>query len=516
MPSLESRLDKIDQQLVKLEAIEEQADYRRYGDDPIAFITQELGEFLTPEQQEIALSVRDRRQTNVQAAHGVGKSWLAARLVLWWVLCVRGLAITTAPTDRQVEQILWGEIRSILNRHNFGCADRGVKFFRLSEQARAFGFSASDRNSNAFQGLHRDKLLVIEDEACGISPEIDEAAGSCAAGSANRLLRIGNPLLPGTPFEEACARRHIRLPVWDHPNVAWAYRLDPDGIHRLRPEVAAALLDENGELRDQAEWPAWCPRDKIPGAISLYYIEESRLRGEKSSLWQSRIEGYFPVDVGASILPRTWFAVARMRYDEEPEYWDALAAKSKSRFGLDVGDGSDPHALARWQGPVLYSIAEHPTQGDMEDVTRAGGILIRAMRGYSGSSARVDRSGVGSGALGAVLEAGLPGQAFNWGGASPDDNYLNQKIWQWWQLREACQRGEVAIAPLGELEEKLKADLAGTYYEEMSTGKTRCEDKKKTRQRLKRSPNLGDAVVGGFQGPAIDAEAISAGGERRF
>jgi hypothetical protein len=54
------------------------------------------------------------------------------------------------------------------------------------------------------------------------------------------------------------------------------------------------------------------------------------------------------------------------------------------------------------------------------------------------------------------------------------------------------------LAPLGEYEDEVMDDLAGTYYEETSKGRTKIEDKEKTRKRLHRSPDCGDAVIYGW------------------
>lgn len=477
--------------------------YPEYAADPTGFIERVLGVTLTDEQRDICRSVRDERETNVQASHGCGKTFLSACLVLWWVLAVGGLCITTAPTKRQVVELLWGEVRKTHGKLGLA-GDRGQTFLRLSEEARAYGFTASDTNSNAFQGVHHPRLLVIEDEACGISQDIDEGASSCTTGADNRFLRVGNPIQPGGAFEKACKQKHIRIPVWHHPNVAWAYVQHEDGVYRLRIAVAAALLTDDGTVRPPTEWPDWCPQDPIPGAVSITWIEEARAKyGEGSAYWQSRVEGFFPEDSTQSIVPRTWFMAARARYDADPEYWDKQAAAQAHRYGLDVGDGGDDHALARWRGPVLYHAATIPTKGDQEDVTRAAGLAIAAIKEQAGSI-HVDRGGCGSGAQAILKEQGYRSHGVHWGEAATDPaEFLNAKAEDFWQLREAFRKNEVAIAPLGTYEDMLMEDLAGTYWETTSVGKKRIEDKAKTRKRLKRSPNVGDAVVLGFRQPPM-------------
>jgi hypothetical protein len=485
--------------------------YKQYLGDPVSFIEHELGDVLTTEQKQICESLIHNRETNVQASHGCGKTHLSSRLALYWVLVVGGLCITTAPTKRQVVELLWGEIRKAHGKLKLP-GELGQTFLRITETARAYGFTASDTNSNAFQGIHHDYLLVMEDEACGISSDIDEGAESCATGENNRFLRVGNPIEVGGAFEKACKSSHIRIPVWNHPNVAWAYELNPDGMHRLQPAVAAAIgLDpEKGTVLPQSRWPDWCPSDAIPGAVSIAWIEKVRAKyGEGSAYWQSRVEGFFPEDAAQSIIPRSYFLAARARYDEDPAYWDRQAAKHPCRFGLDVGDGGDSHALARWRGMVLYGVKEYPTKGDRMDVGRAEAIARNALEAYGGTVI-VDRNGCGSGALSGLLEDGLSAVGVHWGEAAQEPAlYLNSKAEDWWLLRESFRLGEIAIAPLGDDEEMLMEDLSGVNYEQQSNGKIRIEDKAKTKKRLKRSPNTGDAVVIGFRQPVIDQWAVS-------
>lgn len=510
-------------EIAALEAVNTATDLSSYADDPVGFALEvlEIPE-LTTEQKRILLSVRDKSETNVQASHGVGKSFVSAIAVLWWVFAVQGLAISTAPTRSQVEQILWHEIRQMYDRHaeKLG-GSRNELSVKLSELARAYGFTSKNYDSNSFHGKHAEKLLLIQDEACGITEAIDDGFDACLTGAHNRGLRIGNPIETNTPFQRACAKSHIRIPAWDHPNVSWAYERCEDGIHRLRADVAAKILKPEAERGDdpvkpQSEWPPELPRDRIPGAISINWIEKIRAKKtEGSRYWKTRVEGLFAIDSQASIIPRSYFLAARARYDSNPAYWDALAKQQQWRHGLDVGDGNDDHALSSWCGPVLYAIDKMATQGDMEDVSRAAKWGLKTLKAKPGTIG-IDKVGVGSGALselrGDLIDAGQdPDQAFgiNFGGAPKgevedyDESFIpeNLKAELYWSLREAMRKKEVAIAPLGEYEDEVMDDLAGIYFEEGGKGKTRIEDKKKTRKRLQRSPDCGDAVVYGWSSP---------------
>lgn len=493
---------------------EKELKYAEYANDPVGFARDVLGiGILTQEQVAILHSIRDKSDTNVQAAHGVGKSFICAIAVIWWVFAVGGLAISTAPTRHQVEEILWSEIRKLYDRNKDRLGGHRTELtLKLSETARAYGFTSRNYDSNSFHGKHAAKLLLIQDEACGITQEIDDGFEGCLTGSLNRGVRIGNPIVPNTPFERACKRRNLRIAVWSHPNTIWAYEQSEDGIYRLKPEVAAKILKPLVERQDdpilpQEQWPADLPRDVIPGAVSINWIEKIRAKiksggstEEQSAFWQSRIEGLFPLDATESVIPRSMFLAARQRYDNDPDYWDGLAALKPVRLGLDVGDGGDPHAKARWQGPVLYAVATKDGQGDGLDTGRAAEWVAADLRQYPGSSVAVDRGGPGAGTYNDLKRARCKASGVHWGaGAKDPKQYLNCKAEDFWNLREALRLQEVAIAPLGEIEDEVMEDLAGTYWEETVQGKIRIEDKGKTRKRLHRSPNAGDAVVLGLR-----------------
>ena len=60
---------------------DEPVPFPEYESDPVGFISEILGDKLTPEQVQIAEAVRDKAITNVPAGNGVGKDFLTAQLV---------------------------------------------------------------------------------------------------------------------------------------------------------------------------------------------------------------------------------------------------------------------------------------------------------------------------------------------------------------------------------------------------------------------------------------------------
>ena len=85
---------------------------RELQERPELFIEHVLGAKLWEKQIQIANGLNDHRIVAVRSCHGSGKTFLAAQLALWW-LYTRPFStvITTAPTGRQVTDLLWKEIR---------------------------------------------------------------------------------------------------------------------------------------------------------------------------------------------------------------------------------------------------------------------------------------------------------------------------------------------------------------------------------------------------------------------
>ena len=89
------------------ESGEEVKDYTRYRENPVGFAKEVLGSEWWEAQEEIAGLLAQHRRVAVKAANGVGKTFLAADLVLWFLYCFRpSIVLTTAPTWRQVETLL--------------------------------------------------------------------------------------------------------------------------------------------------------------------------------------------------------------------------------------------------------------------------------------------------------------------------------------------------------------------------------------------------------------------------
>lgn len=80
------------------------AELLEYADNPAFWVKEVLGEHLWSKQVEIAESVRDNRYTAVHSAHDTGKSFVASRIVAWWLSTHEpgeAFVVSTAPSYAQ-------------------------------------------------------------------------------------------------------------------------------------------------------------------------------------------------------------------------------------------------------------------------------------------------------------------------------------------------------------------------------------------------------------------------------
>lgn len=344
---------------------------------------------LTYDQKVIAKLVETQQHTVVVSSHSVGKSLISSLLVCWIVICKKGLGIVTAPTARQVKNIIFAEINRNFQKlkrnkdfqtkyginleknysigHTFireletkqvdNQTQSNLKFWYEPKEiiddieintnyeglGYAFGFTAKSNDSNAFQGLHYSGfMLIIADEACGISFEISEAIEACATGIDNHVLLIGNPIARGNPFEKSAKEQGCyRVTCFSHPNVAPYY--EEKGKDNW-------ILKDKSCLEDSY-------RPKINGAVTPRWIEDARAKyGTNSLFWWTRVLAKFPrLGHGTgSLIPVEFveFTCDTSSFDISAEIATQLAY-APIYVGVDVGESNDPTVVSISQ-PILY------------------------------------------------------------------------------------------------------------------------------------------------------------------
>ena len=132
------------------------------------------------------------------------------------------LVITTAPSERQVKNTIWREIRDIWERNKELIGGKLTQTrLELSNKRFAYGFSTN--TAERFQGFHNENVLIIVDEASGVREFVYDAIIGLMTSRNAKILLIGNPSSLAGTFYDAFHknRKHwktIHIAAQDTPN----------------------------------------------------------------------------------------------------------------------------------------------------------------------------------------------------------------------------------------------------------------------------------------------------------
>ncbi len=291
-----------------------------YREDPVGFVEQVLGHPPPYEKQrEILRTLAVKRRVSVVGANGSGKDWAAARAVLWWLATrIRAIVVVTGPTQRQVEQIVWRELRAAHKASGVPLGGRlsGAQW-NLADDRYAIGFSTNKADN--LQGFHSPELLVVVTEAHAMPQDQMEALKRLYPA---RMLLTGNAFSrDGEFFDSHHTKRHIYasivVSVYDTPN----------------------FTGENGGA---------------PGMPTEEDVEERKLEwGEDHPLYQGSVLARFPDMLDDSLLSRT-------AIEQAVERWEG-------HMNIDAQDqqdkGPSPADAHLEEGHGVVGGSSHPEQG---------------------------------------------------------------------------------------------------------------------------------------------------------
>jgi len=325
-------------------------------ESPELFITDVLGSnTMEPYQAMICENVAKHSRVAVSACHAVGKTWLLARIVLWFLYNYRGAkVITTAPTNLQVEQLLWGEIHDAVNKskHTLGGHLTSKKLELERGNWFALGFSpekkaASDSGEQAgsnFQGFHANYILVVFDEAVGIPPDIwKQVEGLLTSGAIVKFVCIANPTTKNCDFFKCfsnAAWKKIHLSCFDSPNLKANNINNLEDIEREVDRLREMPDEKRLEELEKYVMP-------VTHLINARYVIEKALEwGVDSPLFQSKVLGQFPDVDDSSMVQLGDVKAAQARTHGFDLGWNEIKKTGKkdlrvvavdvARFGEDL------------------------------------------------------------------------------------------------------------------------------------------------------------------------------------
>jgi hypothetical protein len=363
--------------------------------DPVAFVQEVLGERPYDKQVQILRAVARRRRVSVVGCNGSGKDWAAARVVLWWLHSRSPTkAIVTGPTTRQVDDIVWNEIRSAYASAQGKLTGRMFRTSRyeLDDQSFALGFATNSPYN--LQGFHSPNLLVVITEAHAVRRDDMDAIRRL---NPTRLLMTGNPFVGAGVFYDS---HHSKRGLYGTVQIGAS---ETPNIKRKRNVVPGMITQR--DIRDRKE--DW---------------------GEKSPLYIGSVLGEFPDNLDDVVVP-LWAATEAGTRKLEPVGPVVL--------GCDVARyGHDKTVVMRRQGPVAR--IEWRVRG--KDTMRIARFLEAYCNEHEVEVLVVDDTGVGGGVVDRLRELSLGRTRlvpFVAGEKAEAEMYfVNRAAEVWWTMRE--------------------------------------------------------------------------------
>ncbi len=471
-----------------------------------AFCRDVLGVRLDKEQQAIVESVQNNKMTAVASGTARGKDFVAACCALCFlyltprfengVMVENTKVAMTAPTDRQVKNIMTPEIRRLIRsakiRFPFSCPGRLVGNDIRTDYEEWFltGFKADDDNTEAWSGLHASNIMFVVTEATGISQTIyDAIEGNLQNNS--RLLLVFNPNV--TIGYAANAMRSTRFNK---------FRLDSlNAENVVKKKVVIKGQVDYEWVKDKVE--TWCekiePSDYDEGQGDFKW-EGGVYRPD--DLFRVKVRGMFPRVSEDVLIPYEWVELANER-------WKVLHAQNfkprkSARLGVDVaGMGRDSSVLCPRYGNYIPEFKVHQSGGKADHMLVAG--MVRVYLYNSKARAFIDTIGEGAGVYSRLIELGCDNAIsckFSESAANLHDltgqyEFANMRAYLHWKMREWLNpknNFQPAVPP----DDQFMEEVTSTKWKFQSNGKIIIESKDDIKEKIKRSPDKMDAVANTF------------------
>lgn len=439
-----------------------------YRQNPVEFVTRVLG--ITPEdyQCKVLQSVADNDRTAVHTGHGVGKTAVASWIVIWftfiWGPCK---VVTTAPSWRQVEDLLWAEIHKWLRNSHLEEELGWVWPFKLLDtrleiQQEWFATGEASDEPVKMEGYHAPNMLYVFDEAKAVPDPTFEAAEGALTGDNSRVVMISTPGGTSGQFYRVCS-----------------------GV-----EPGYKVFHVNGEES---------PR------VSKSWVEaRKRAWGEKSSLYKQRVQGLFADAEDDTVVFTDWMLRAVAQRDSVP----------RTRPHVIAGDianrGSDETVLSVRHGNYVYD------QKILVDARTPGIVrtIMDMIEVHDADEVVIDANGWGAGVYDDLVDLQNSGKipyrvnivGFMAGEKSSDTRaFINRRAELWWQIR-------TLLTPLSNIglpdDQELSDQMTNIKYNVNDKDLIQIESKEKMRKRGVASPDRADSITLLWAGtlPEIDRE----------
>lgn len=483
------------------------------------FVREALGVTLDPEQEEILRSVQHNKRTSVASGTARGKDFVAACAAICFLyltprwqrnrygeieLVENTKVALTAPTDRQVLNIMMPEISRLYNRaKSRGAALPGrLNAYNIrtgNEEWFLTGFKADENNHEAWSGFHAVHTMFVVTEATGISDDTFSAIEGNLQGD-SRILVVFNPNKTvgyAARSQKSDRWQRFRLSSLTAPNII------------NRKIVIPGQVDFDW-LQDKLEnWCTRISRDEVSTEFDDFEFDGVWYRPE--DLFRKKVLGKFPKVSDDILIPPQWIEEAHRRWNEAQGRCPLSA--SVNILGVDVaGMGRDStcfvHRRDNWVGAFRSQ-----NSGGQADHMRVAGQIASERKRSMNLFVSIDTIGEGAGVYSRVCELEQAERRFiisckfsegakTTSGRELKDvtgqhGFVNMRAWLFWAVRDWLnpKNNTGAMLPPDTGFDEEAQEIRWFFR---SDGKIQIEPKEDIKNRLGRSPDKFDALANTF------------------
>ncbi|MFN8804078.1 MAG: terminase large subunit domain-containing protein [Gemmatimonas sp.] len=453
LSKLETRLQDYRAELPSDET--RQSRLTRYAADPVAFARTVLGaqshtRLSTGEPYQFTLleAVATHENTVMRSGHGVGKTATLAMLALWWVTTrADALVVILAPTlQRQARGIIAAETQRWARRGGIELRSDGAALHLDDTRSRIVLVSAS-AESEQIEGWHGRSVLLMIDEAKGVTREAIDAVSGVLTAQEFRVVMTSTPSAPTGPFFDACMSER-EATLW----------------HRLH-----------------------IPSDDCSAVNPQYIARQKRAWSEQSATYRQRVRGEFPADGDGTMFP--WSLLSEATDAELPP--SVRETVRGTRIGVDLARSAagDRNAAMVVRDGVIVHVEQWHSADLMESVSR----VQRLVRTWGPDLVTLDETGVGGGAVDRLRQlTACEVQGVQFGARALDsERFTNRRAELLWSIRARLVDRSLSLP--SETPE-LNEELAAIRVLWDGRGRIGATAKSELRGELGRSIDLADAL----------------------
>lgn len=481
------------------------------------FLREAFGVNLDSEQQAIVSAVQHNRRVSVVSGTARGKDFVAACCAICFLyltprwrknaqgkieLVENTKVALTAPTDRQVLNIMMPEISRLYNR----AKAKGILLpGRLNsynirtdnEEWFLTGFKADEHNHEAWSGFHAVHTMFVVTEATGISDDTFAAIEGNLQGD-SRILIVFNP---NTPV--GYAARSQKGDRWEK------FRLNSLTAPNVTEKRAIILGQVDYEwVKDKIEH--WCmpiSENEVSAELDDFEFEGVWYRPE--DLFRKKVLGKFPKVSDDVLIPLQWLELAHDRW-RQANGKEPLSSEVRM-LGVDVaGMGRDSTCYCERKGAWVAPFVCH-NSGGQADHMKVAGQIVNLRQYHPEMYVSIDTIGEGAGVYSRCLELDnshhiISCKYSEWAkefrGKEPTDmtgqyRFQNMRAWLFWAVRDWLNpKNETgAMLPPDPVFDEEATEIRWSFR---SDGRIIIEPKDDIKARIGRSPDKFDALANTF------------------